>query len=165
MRVRSALRSLYAFCLLGLFPAGTLFSDQETEPKFPTAEPADVDIAKLIAQRAALRDLTGDDPYVLREAGWTGNIAPGDAKIIQVQLFRRNAYKFWFAVPGRNSDLNLNIYNGDGVLLEKEMERYDEPNVVALSITPENTGVYYVRVSLKTNSKSAQDWSLIYAYR
>lgn len=120
---------------------------------------------KIMAQRAALPSLKGEDRFILRESWWSGNIAPGKAKLIQVQLFRRNSYQFWLAVPNPEAELNLNLYNSEGNIVPVETREIDGTNVLSITVQPELTGVYYVRVSLKTNIRQNQDWAVIYAYR
>ncbi|MDF1738126.1 MAG: hypothetical protein P1U86_03115 [Verrucomicrobiales bacterium] len=124
-----------------------------------------IDPIKLAAQRAALGDLTGEKPFILRESGWKGTINPGEARLVQIQLFRRNEYQFWLAMGDRKAELNLNIYDGEGQKVESEEITYDESNVVSTRVKPALTGVYYVRISLKTTIEDPQEWSMIYAYR
>ena len=131
----------------------------------PEASDAVLDDVKLTAQRAALAYLKGENPFILRESSWSGVVDPGKARLIQVQLFKRNDYHFWFAVPDRKAGLNLNIYNGKGDVIKTENLAYDVPNVVSLIVRPEETGVYYLRISLQTTIATPQKWSVIYAYR
>ena len=120
---------------------------------------------KLQAQEAALPSLKGEEKYILRESWWSGNINPGKAKLIQVQLFRRNDYKFWLAMPSRNAGPIINVYDSEGTLVPSTSVTFDKENIVGVVVRPEVTGVYYVRVSLKTSIESPQDWAVIYAYR
>jgi hypothetical protein len=121
---------------------------------------------KQIANRAALPSLRGEDKFILRESYWNGTLKPGKAKLIQVQLFRRNEYKFWFAAPERDAELALNIYDSEGQLLEADTGPVqDRPNVVTLTFEPKLTGVYYLRIASKATTKRPQDWAVIYAYR
>lgn len=129
------------------------------------AEVDEVDEVKLIAQRAALPSLTGENPFILRESSWAGEVEPGKARLIQVQLFKRNDYHFWLAVPDREAGVSLNLYNGKGELLETENPRYERPNVVGLVVSPAETGLYYLRLSLHSTVGQPQPWSVIYAYR
>ena len=92
-------------------------------------------------------------------------MGPGKAKLIQVQLFRRNAYQFWLAVPNRKGEPILNVYDGEGNLVPTEKISGEGGNIVSTVVKPETTGVYYIRVSLKTSIETAQDWAVIYAYR
>lgn len=120
---------------------------------------------KLIAQRAAMSALTGENPFILRESSWSGEIAPGKARLLQLQLFKRNEYHFWMAVPDRKASVNLNIYDGKGQLVGTETISYGAGNVGGLIVTPRETGVYYLRISLQTTIESPQKWSVIYAWR
>ncbi|MEM9281367.1 MAG: hypothetical protein AAGA96_06040 [Verrucomicrobiota bacterium] len=120
---------------------------------------------KVIAQKAALPSLTGDEKFVLREAWWGGTIEPGKAKLHQVQLFKRNNYKFWLAVPELKAELNLNVYNSDGQLVPTEVDYIDHSNIATTEMSPEVTGIYFIRVSLKTSIDNDQDYAVIYAYR
>lgn len=166
MRVRRL--TLAAIFLVGWPGAVTGFGQAPVPaPPVPANEaPVSViDDVKLIAQRAAIAHLSGERPFILRESSWSGVIDPGKARLIQVQLFKRNDYHFWFAVPDRKAGLNLNIYNGKGEVVETENLAYDATNVVSLIVRPEETGVYYLRISLHTTITTPQKWSVIYAYR
>tara|TARA_R110000850_G_scaffold19988_9_gene59830 strand:+ start:4707 stop:5201 length:495 start_codon:yes stop_codon:yes gene_type:complete len=120
---------------------------------------------KVLAQKAALPTLAGDEKFVLRESWWGGSIDPGKAKLHQVQLFKRNSYKFWLAVPDTRAELNLNIYNSEGQIVPTETANVDGTNIVSTVVSPELTGIYFVRISLKTTIDVEQDYAVIYAYR
>ncbi len=124
-----------------------------------------IDEVKLIAQRAAMASLTGERPFILRESSWSGMIDPGKARLIQLQLFKRNEYHFWMAVPDRGAAVNVHIYDGNGEIVEGENIRYDVGNVAGLIVRPSESGVYYLRISLQTTVTTPQEWSVIYAYR
>jgi hypothetical protein len=131
-----------------------------------------VNLVKLLAQRAALPFLRGDGRFVLRESWWNGRISPGESKLIQVQLFNRNAYQFWLAVPSRNAAVDLNLYDSEGKLVEAEYPEVEGSNLVSLLVEPERSGLYYLRVALRADQEdesaarvSEQEWGVIYAYR
>lgn len=124
-----------------------------------------IDEVKLIAQRAAMSYLTGKNPFILRESSWGGVIDPGKARLIQLQLFKRNEYQFWMAVPDRGAGVNVNVYDGNGEIVESEDIRYDTGNVASVIVRPHESGVYYLRISLQTTIETPQEWSVIYAYR
>jgi len=152
--------------LLSLFFAAALSAQDGVPPAVAVASaPPLIDETKTIAQQAALTHLGGEKPFILRESSWSGNVDPGKARLIQVQLFKRNDYHFWFAVPDRRAAVNLNLYNGKGELLEAKDFRYETPNVVSLVASPTETGIYYLRISLNTTVEEPQHWSVIYAYR
>ncbi len=120
---------------------------------------------KVLAQKAALPTLQGDEKFILRESWWSGNMEPGKAKLIQVQLFRRNSYQFWLAMPSRDAEPLINVYDSEGNLVPSESFDFEGKNIVSTMVQPEITGVYYIRVSLKTTIENPQDWAVIYAYR
>lgn len=124
-----------------------------------------LDDVKLIAEKAALPTLEGKDKFILREQWFSGKIDPGEAKLLQVQLFRRNSYQFWLAVPNKEAGLNLNLYNSDGEMVETETITFDSTNVVSTIVETEATGLYYLRISMKMSIDQPQDWALIYGYR
>lgn len=152
-----------SFILVPLKPS--MAQDTKVQPVAATVEAPVLDDIKLLAQQAALPYLSGENPFVLRESSWSGMLDPGKARLIQVQLFLRNEYHFWFAVPDRKAGLNLNVYNGAGEMVKTENLTYGDPNVVSLIVRPEETGIYYLRISLQTTAASPQKWSVIYAYR
>jgi len=125
----------------------------------------EIDEARFLAEQAALPYLGGSDPFVLRESGWSGRLSPGGEKLIQVQLFRRNEYRFWFALPNRQAVASVNIYNGEGELIETETVWYAGKHVVGTAIRPGATGIHYVRIAITRKSEQPEDWSVIYAYR
>lgn len=156
------------FVVAGLLQLSALPHAQEK----PTGLPSEVievapelDDLKLLVQQAALPHLGGGKPFILREASWSGEIEPGKARLIQVQLFKRNDYHFWLAVPDRKSLLGLNLYNGNGELVEAKNLNYESPNVVSLIASPEETGLYYLRLSMQSSPVDSQRWMVIYAYR
>lgn len=124
-----------------------------------------LDDIKLLAQKTALPELSGEDPIILREAWWSGSIEPGDAMLVQVQLFRRNVYRFWLAVPNETAGLTMNLYDGDGEIVKAETISYDTPNLVSTVVEADSTGIFYLRISLKETVDQPQDWALIYGYR
>lgn len=165
MRVKlCSLPAFFAvFCVL-LIAVPFSSRGQEEEADLDSEEEPLNDI-KLLAQSAAIPALKGDSPFVLRESWWKGNLKPGTAKLIQIQLFRRNEYQFWMAVPDVDAGLNLNVYNSEGDMVDSEIVTYPQTNVISTIVRPKATGLYYVRVSLKTTIDDNQDWAVIYAYR
>ena len=150
-----------------LFPVALQAQTSEEEDRSAEISkvPEKFNDIKIIAQTAALPSLRGEDKFILRESWWSGTIAPGKAKLIQVQLFRRNSYRFWLAVPNPKAELNLNIYDSEGKIVPAEIKEIDGSHIVSSTVKPELTGVYYVRVSLKTTIQQEQDWAVIYSYR
>lgn len=167
MKADSFLRLFVKRFFLTVLVASSLLSvsAQDSQKDDGPAVVEEIDPIKLTAQRAALGDLSGENPFFLRESGWAGKIKPGEARLVQIQLFRRNEYQFWIAMGDRDAELNLNIYDGDGQIVESKAMEFDESNIASTRVRPESTGVFYVRVSLKTTIDTPQKWSMIYAYR
>ncbi|HRQ89816.1 MAG TPA: hypothetical protein PLA50_13535 [Bacteroidia bacterium] len=163
MRVDVPVRRWLAAVLMAM--GATYASAQAPAAPGETEEAPKVDEARVIAQRAALPMLGGDRPFILRESSWSGEIAPGTAKLIQLQLFKRNDYHFWLAVPDRRAETGLGLYNAKGEAVSSELRRHDGGNVVSLSASPEETGIYYLRISMGTATEEPQRWVVIYAYR
>lgn len=161
-------RRIISLLLLGAFVSVIPLAGQEKPPVAPVAAPEPPPVfeeLKLIAQRAAIPQLSGERPFILRETTWSGQVDPGKARLIQVQLFKRNDYHFWFVVPDRKAGLNLNLYNGKGELVEGTNQSYETPNLVGLMVSAGETGVYYLRISMQTTVETPQPWTVIYAYR
>ncbi|MCB1203563.1 MAG: hypothetical protein KDN18_04830 [Verrucomicrobiae bacterium] len=158
---------LAGICLAGVCVISpfSFAQDKPIEPAETVEVSPELDDLKLLVQQSALPYLTGSKPFVLREASWSGEIEPGKARLIQVQLFKRNDYHFWLAVPDRKSSLNLNLYNGKGELVEAKSVRYETSNVTSLVASPEETGLYYLRLSMQSSVEEPQRWAVIYAYR
>ncbi len=153
-------KRLHAALALVMLGAGSGLRAQEVVEVRPS-----LDELKLFAQQAAIPHLGGGNPFILRESTWSGEVEPGKARLIQVQLFKRNDYHFWVAMPDRKAAVNLNLYNGKGELLEAKTLRYETPNLASLIATPSETGIYYLRLSLPTTAEENQPWTVIYAYR
>lgn len=164
-----AKRRVFALSLLTFLFTGIGFSVVGQDSS-PTEGEMVVDLlaeeAKLIAEQTALTQLVGKGRFVLRESSWGGEIEPGKVKLVQVQLFKRNDYRFWLAVPDRRGVVNLSLYDGNGEFVRSAV---NEPTPLAstasLSISPDQTGTYYVRLVLQGDLDAPQRWSLIYAYR
>ena len=123
--------------------------------------------ARIIAQQAALNSLQGEKPFILREGYWTGRLRPKQKpKLVQIQLFKHNTYQFWYAVPDPDAQILLNMYDSKGKLIKAvEVKFSDTTHITSLIVTPESTGIYYLRLALGSKTKSPQDWALIYAYK
>lgn len=142
-------------------------SSQETALPFAGAAEAPPvhEELKRIAQQAAIPHLSGERPFILRESSWSGQVEPGKARLIQIQLFKRNDYQFWFAVPDRRAGVLLNLYNGKGELVAGDLVEYETSNIVSLVASPSETGIHYLRISMGTSIGDSQPWTVIYAYR
>jgi hypothetical protein len=119
---------------------------------------------KSFAIEAALPNLElSDDPFVLREAWWNGELKPGETKIVQHQLFKRNEYWFWLGSSILESKVSIHIYDSEGKLADAEA--WAEKNVAGVRVVPVNSGVYYIRVAIEEAAEEPVEWAVIYGYR
>lgn len=126
----------------------------------------EINHAKFLAQRAAMSALEGPSPFTLRESWMNGTLTTGQAKLVPRQLFKGNTYQFWFAVPDSETELQLNLYDKSGRLMEADTVKFPpKKNVISMIISPEATGTYYLRLALTKPTSTAQSWALIYAYK
>ncbi len=166
MKVSLAGTYLVIAAVLSMGAIGPLLSQEGKANESVSGEGASVlNDSKLLAQKTAIRDLSGNDAFVLRQTWWKGSIKPGQAKLIQIQLFKRNEYRFWYAVPGRDATVRVHVYNGKGDLVKTESTKYPVNNVASTMISVDATGLYFVRIFLSNGIEAPQDWALIYGYR
>ncbi len=119
---------------------------------------------KSFAIEAAIPQLElKENPFVLREAWWNGELKAGETKIIQHQLFKRNDYWFWLGVSQPESKVSIHIYDSEGKL--DESEAWQDRNVAAARISPKSTGVYYIRVAVESVAEPPAEWAVVYGYR
>ncbi|MCB1232331.1 MAG: hypothetical protein KDN19_18930 [Verrucomicrobiae bacterium] len=104
-----------------------------------------------------------ENPFVLREAWWNGELQAGETKIIQHQLFKRNEYWFWLGVSQTDAKVSIHVYDSEGKLDEEEA--WQDRNVAAVRVEPNKTGVYYIRVAVESVTEPPAEWAVVYAYR
>ena len=104
-----------------------------------------------------------ENPFVLREAWWNGELNSGDTKIIQHQLFKRNEYWFWLGCSQTESKVSIHVYDSEGKLAEAEA--WQDQNVAAVRVVPKNSGIYYIRVAIEGAEENPAEWGVVYAYR
>lgn len=119
---------------------------------------------KSFAIEAALPKLElEENPFILREAWWNGELKPGETKIVQHQLFKRNEYWFWLGSSIQESKVNLHIYDSEGRLADAEA--WQDKNVAGVRVVPANSGTFYIRVAVEDAAEVPVEWAVIYAYR
>jgi len=122
--------------------------------------------AKNIAERAAAPALAADPGLILREEWWKGVLEPGKARLFPHQLFSRNIYQFWLAVPDPSVTVLLNLYDSQGKLVAtRAVDCAGAKNVASIVVSPDKSGAYYLRLALDKNAEASQDWALIYAFK
>jgi hypothetical protein len=101
------------------------------------------------ARKTAL-DLAGaftNDGFKIRDGHWSGSIKPNEPALIAVNLYAGNQYWFAAAADEDNKKVNVKIYDESGN--QVAAENYDAGEKAAAGFSPENSGQYFIRVSLQ----------------
>ena len=115
------------------------------------------------ARRVAL-DLAGafsNDGFKLRDGVWLGALAPGKARIIQVNLYSGNEYWFALGATGKAKKLTVSVYDETGKPME--CEPYQEGATAAAGFSPDASGPYFVKIELAEGD--AASFCLVYCYK
>lgn len=124
---------LLLLSVLILFGFGLVFAESDTEVK---------------ARRTAL-DLAGafsNDGFKIRDGHWSGSVKPHEPALIAVNLYAGNQY--WFAAGADASDKKVGVAIYDETGRRVVAENYDAGEKAAAGFTPENSGQYFISVSL-----------------
>ena len=100
------------------------------------------------ARKTAL-DLAGaftNDGLKIRDGHWSGSVKPQEPALIAVNLYAGNQYWFAAAADKDGKKVGVKIYDeaGDQVTAEN----YEAGETAAAGFSPENSGQYYISVSL-----------------
>ncbi len=104
-----------------------------------------------------------ENPYVLREAWWQGELKKGETKLIKHQLFQRNDYWFWMGSSNPDAEVSIHIYDAEGNLVDEES--FEKDHVAGARVVPETSGTYYVRIKVLAGPAGPSEWAVIYAFR
>ena len=100
------------------------------------------------ARKTAL-DLAGaftNDGFKIRDGHWSGSIKSHEPALIAVNLYAGNQYWFAAAADGDGKKVGVKIYDETGN--EVVAENFDSGERAAAGFSPENSGQYYVSISL-----------------
>jgi len=100
------------------------------------------------ARKTAL-DLAGaftKDGFKIRDGHWSGSLKPNEPTLIAVNLYAGNQYWFAAAADNEGKKVGVKIYDEGGN--QVTVENYDEGERAAAGFSPENSGQYFVSVSL-----------------
>lgn len=104
-----------------------------------------------------------ENPYVLREAWWQGELKKGETKLIQHQLFQRNDYWFWMGSSNPDAEVSIHIYDAEGNLVDEES--FEKGHVAGARVVPKVSGTYYVRIKVLEGPAGPSGWAVIYGFR
>ena len=132
----------------------------------PAARPAPTDDE--VEARKRVLELAGafqNDGFKLRDGNWSGAIKPGEAKIVQVNLYAGNDY--WFSVAGtdKTKKLQITVYDETGAVAKLEPEPFEnqENHTFAVLFSPTASGPYFVKVEELEGDPAS--FCLIYSYK
>ena len=87
-----------------------------------------------------------NDGFKMRDGHWAGMLKPNDHVLVAVNLFAGNQYWFAAAADNEGKKVGVKIYDESGN--QVTVENYDEGERAAAGFSPENSGQYFVSVSL-----------------
>ncbi len=120
--------------------------------------------SELIAARADVLDLAGawsNDGFKIRDGHWSGDLQPGEPKLVQVNLFAGNHYWFSVAANPRAKEVGIAVFDESGRPVATEP--YAGGVRAAARFSPKVSGPYYIQIVSKEGPRSA--FCLIYSYK
>jgi len=130
----------------------------------PAAARADTDTDAEVAAHRAVLDLAGaftNDGFKLRDGDHTGTLKPGEALVIQVNLYAGNQYWFSVGTSDPKTMVSVQLYDETGKLLKTDP--YTNANRAATGFAPDASGPYYVRVADTLGTPAT--YCLLYSYK
>ena len=100
------------------------------------------------ARKTAL-DLAGaftNEGFKIRDGHWSGSIKPQEPALIAVNLYAGNQYWFAAAADAEGKKVGVKIYDETGNLVTAE--NYESGERAAAGFSPENSGQYFISISL-----------------
>ncbi|MDQ3198473.1 MAG: hypothetical protein M3Q46_04675 [Verrucomicrobiota bacterium] len=102
-----------------------------------------------VAARQVALELAGafsNDGFKLRDGHWAGTLAPGESKVIAVNLYAGNDY--WFSAGGTDKAKKLAVEVFDETGAPVDGEKFNSGTKAASGVSVENSGEYFIRVRL-----------------
>lgn len=143
-------------CIISL-PALLLFSAIALN----AADPADNPFPPNSPEHAALSaasEFLANDAFLLRQDYWQGNLTTETGKALQLQFFKGNLYRFFFAISKEHLPdkalLHLHIYDKASHEVASVTSQASS-NVIDLAFKPKLTGLYLVLMSIEVPKNSS----------
>ncbi len=125
-----------------------------------TASAGPEDAAQNLAQFVQIAGvLQGFSP---RGEIWRGQLTPGESTVISENLMFGNEYLILAAGDAAASDLNLEVYDSSLALVDADL---GDDNTPVVTVLPEQTGVYNIKVTLASSTGPAAWYALQIMYR
>ena len=126
--------------------------------------PALAETDQEVAAREVALELAGafaNDGFKLRDGHWAGTLAPGESKIIAVNLYAGNEYWLSAGASAKAKKLTVDLFDETGASVAAETFNSGMKAAVGFSVT--NSGEYFVRVRLEEGE--AAGVCFLYSYK
>lgn len=117
-----------------------------------------------VASRQVALELAGafsNDGFKLRDGHWTGTLAPGESKVIAVNLYAGNEYWLSAGATETAQKITLDVFDETGAPVAGE--KYNSGTKAASGIAVEKSGEYFVKVRLEKGEPAAV--CFLYSYK
>jgi len=117
-----------------------------------------------IQARAAALEVAGafsNDGFKIRDGHWVNSIAPGNSRLIQVNLYAGNQYWFIVAASEGAKRIALTVFDETGNPVSTEP--YENNARSAAGFSPKASGSYYVRIEELEGTPAT--FCLLYSYK
>ena len=103
----------------------------------------------------------GNDGFKARDGFWSGSLAKGESKIVQVNLYAGNQYWFTLGATENAKKVSVTVFDETGKPVSGE--RLQQAHRAAASFSPTTSGPYWVKVELLEGEPTA--FALIYSFK
>ena len=117
-----------------------------------------------VAAREVALDLAGafsNDGFKLRDGHWAGTLAPNESKLIAVNLYSGNQYRFCAGATDKAKKVSIAVFDETGAPVAAE--KYDSGTKVAAGLSVTSSGEYFIRVRL--GEGEAAGMCFVYSYK
>ena len=131
---------------------------------FAICAPALAETDQEVAARQVALELAGafaNDGFKLRDGHWAGTLAPGESKIIAVNLYAGNEYWFSAGATEKAKKVAVDVFDETGAPVVAET--FNSGTKAAAGFSVSNSGQYFVRVRLEEGE--AAGVCFLYSYR
>ncbi len=143
--------SVISFITLALHAVLPASAADKTNNPFPPNSPEH-------AALSAASEFLANDAFLLRQDYWQGNLTTETGKALQLQFFKGNRYRFFFAVSKEHLPdkalLHLHIYDKASNEVAS-VSSQGSANVIDLQFNPKSTGLYLVLMSIEVPKNSS----------
>jgi hypothetical protein len=126
--------------------------------------PALAETDQEVAARQVALELAGafaNDGFKLRDGHWAGTLAPGEIKIVAVNLYAGNGYWFSAGATEKAKKVAMDVFDETGAPVVAET--FNSGTKAAVGFSVSKSGQYFVRVRLEEGE--AAGVCFLYSYR